>query len=266
MITSFSNNSVKSIRKLSARKERQASGLFFIEGLHIVAEAIDCDATIETLVISAELLQSEFGKSQVSRCKQKGIPLLEVSAEIFRSLSHKDGPQGIGAVVHQNWRALNTIHLQAGQIWTALDSIQNPGNLGSILRTSDSVGATGVILLDQSTDPYAPQAVKASMGALFSQTMVKTGFQGFSDWLKAENAKLVGSSDKADMDYMDAHYPDPCILLMGSEREGLAQDYLNLCDQVVKIPMQGHSDSLNLAIATSIILYQVYNQKRKSVI
>ncbi len=104
------------------------------------------------------------------------------------------------------------------------------------------------------------------MGALFSQTVVKTGFQDFSDWLKAENARLIGSSDKADMDYMDAQYPDPCILLMGSEREGLAQDYLKLCDQVVKIPMQGRSDSLNLAIATSIILYQIYNQKRKSVV
>ncbi|MFH1446644.1 MAG: RNA methyltransferase, partial [Chloroflexota bacterium] len=238
----------------------------FIEGLHIVAEAIDCDAAIETLVISPELMQSEFGQSQVSRCQQKGTPVLDVSAEIFRSLSHKDGPQGLGAVVRQNWQKLNTIHLQAGQIWVALDSVQNPGNLGSIIRTSESVGARGVILLDQSTDPYDPQAVKASMGALFSQIMVKTDFQGFSDWLKEENVRLIGSSDKADMDYMDAHYPDPCILLMGSEREGLGQDYLNLCDQVVRIPMQGRSDSLNLAIATSIILYQIYNQKRKSVV
>jgi len=147
-------------------------------------------------------------------------------------------------------------------VWVALESVQNPGNLGSIMRTAEAIGSKGIILLDHSTDPYDPTAIKASMGAVFSLQLIKTDYKNFLDWKSQFKIPLIGTSDKAAMDYLNIDYPEAFILLMGSEREGLSEVYLDQCDQIVRIPMQGRSDSLNLAIATSIILYQIFNQKR----
>jgi TrmH family RNA methyltransferase len=262
MITSLTNPTIKSLRKLADRKERQESGLFLIEGLRIVAEALESQAPIESLVYAPDILSSEFGKSLVNIASTRSIPLVDVSPEVFISLSRRDGPQGIAAVVQQRWHNLVSITPQTKQTWVALESVQNPGNLGSVMRTAEAVGAAGVILLDQSTDPYDPSAVKASMGALFHLVVAKATFEEFKYWVRQHKVKVVGSSDKAEQDYLFTQYPDPCILLMGSEREGLNKDYLALCETVVRIPMIGSSDSLNLAIATSIILYQIFNQKR----
>lgn len=263
MITSFSNQSIKAIRKLAERKERQATNLFFIEGLRIVAEAVQTHARIHTLVWAPELLTSEFGQGIQKECEIKGIPHLEVSKDIFAALSHKDGPQGIAAIVQQDWQTLESISPMRGQLWVALESVQNPGNLGTIMRTAEAIGAAGILLLDHCTDPHDPTAVKASMGAIFSLKLVSTEYQEFKDWCSHHKIQVVGSSDKAATDCFFAEYQDPCILLMGSEREGLPEKYVNLCDDVVRIPMQGRSDSLNLSIATAIILYQIYNHRRK---
>lgn len=262
MITSLTNPSIKSMRKLADRKERQESGLFFIEGLRIVAEALESQAPIESIVFAPDMLTSDFGRSLLSNASERAIPLVEVSADVFTSLSRRDGPQGIAAVVQQRWQNLVGIIPQKGQTWVALESVQNPGNLGSVMRTAEAVGAAGVILLDQSTDPFDPSAVKASMGALFHLVVAKASFEEFKYWVRQHKVKIVGTSDKAEQDYLFVQYPDHCILLMGSEREGLNKDYLALCETVVRIPMIGSSDSLNLAIATSIILYQIFNQKR----
>lgn len=262
MITSFSNPTIKKIRKLTNHKERATSGLFLIEGLRIVAEAIQCDWKIDTLIYAPDLLVSEFGQSLIHLGKEKIIPTLEVSKEIFMTFSKKDGPQGIAAVVHQRWSNLNDIFMHPGEVWVALESVQNPGNLGSIMRTAEAIGSKGIILLDHSTDPYDPIAIKASMGAIFSLQLIKTDYKNFLDWKSQFKIPLIGTSDKAPMDYLNIDYPEAFILLMGSEREGLSEVYLDQCDQIVRIPMQGRSDSLNLAIATSIILYQIFNQKR----
>jgi len=262
MITSFSNPIIKSIRKLAERKERQDSGLFIVEGLRIVAEALECQADIENLVVAPDLLTSEFGKGLVKTAAERQIPISEVTPEIFASLSQRDGPQVISAVIQQKWTNLVSVTPSGGQTWVALVAVQNPGNLGSIMRTAEAVGATGVILLDQSTDAFDPAAIKASMGAIFHITVAKATYEEFRYWTRQHALNVTGTSDKGSKDYFYEKYPDPCILLMGSEREGLNKDYLGLCNQVVRIPMVGRSDSLNLAIATSIILYQVFNQKR----
>lgn len=263
IITSFSNPTIKSIRKLLSHKERASSGRFLVEGLRIVAEAMQCHAKIETVIIAPELLVSEFGMSLIQMAKDLSLSLIEVSKEVFSTFSFKDGPQGIAAVLFQNWSVLEINQLHPADVWVALEAVQNPGNLGSIMRTAEATGAKGIILLDQTTDPYDPTAIKASMGAIFSLQVIKTDLENFLIWKKKTNIFLIGTSDKADMDYIELTYPEACILLMGSEREGLSQPYLHLCDQVVKIPMQGRSDSLNLAIATSLVLYQIYNQRRQ---
>jgi TrmH family RNA methyltransferase len=262
ILTSNANPQIKAIRKLRERKERQASGTFYIEGLRIVGEAVDQGAKIQTLVAAPELLTSEFGRGLLARAVQKGLPVLEVSADVFANLALKEGPQGLAAVIYQNFGSLDKVQLNDRDIWVALDAVADPGNLGTIMRTLDSVGGKGVILLDQSTDPYDPTATRASMGALFSLSIVKSTFEAFAAWKQANQIDLIGTSGAASEDYHRMSYPDRFVLLMGSERHGLLEHHINLCDRLVSIPMVGKSDSLNLAVSTGVVLYEVFNQRR----
>jgi TrmH family RNA methyltransferase len=262
MITSPANPTIKQIRKLRERKERQQSGSFYLEGLHIVGEAVTLSWPLETLIYAPERMTSIFGRQTVDAFIAKGGSVLEVSGAVFDSLSEKDGPQGLAAVAKQRWSALDSIAPAGGDLWIALDSVADPGNLGTIMRTCDAVGGKGVMLLDQSTDPYDPSAVRGSMGALFACQLVRCNFPEFSAWKRAVNIPVIGTSDKAAQDYHSYPYPDPFVLLMGSERQGLQEMHLNLCDAVVAIPMLGRSDSLNLAVATALVAYEAYNHHR----
>jgi len=262
-INSPANPRIKWIRKLRDRKARQESGCFYAEGLRIVVEAAQCEVPFESLVVAPELLTSPVGKDLVAAMQARGIELLEVSPEVFKSIALKEAPVGIAAVLRQQWQALDAVRVGPGDLWVALDEVADPGNLGTILRSSDAVGGRGVILLDHSTDPYDPTAARASMGALFSQALIKTSFEEFSAWKKANGVALFGTSDAADRDYQAVQYPDGLVVMMGSERQGLSESHQRLCDQMVRIPMVGRSDSLNLAVATGVVLYEIFNQKRK---
>lgn len=264
-ITSTANPRIRQIRKLRERKERQQSGLFFAEGLRIVIEAAHQSAPIQSIITAPGLLTSQAGQKTIRELRQRGVEILEVGDDVFKSLATKEDPQGIAAVIRQEWFQLDQIQLEAGEVWVALDSVADPGNLGTILRTLDAVGGRGAILLDQSTDPYDPTAVRASMGALFSQKLVHVEFTEFAQWKKSRLVPVVGTSDKASEDYHFTRYPPGFILLMGSERHGLHEEALKLCDRVVRIPMNGISDSLNLSVATAIVLYEVFNQRRDQV-
>lgn len=261
-ITSSANPRIKQIRKLRDRKERQESGLFYAEGLRIVIEAVLQNAPIQALLVASEILTSPQGIKIVEEQRIKGIEVLEVSERVFNSLALKDDPQGIAAVVAQSWQSLDQVHISQGDLWVALDSVADPGNLGTILRTCDGAGAQGVILLDHSTDPYDPTAVRASMGAIFTQKLVKSDFEHFSAWAKKRAIPIIGTSGAVQSDYHSFRYPEQFVLLMGSERQGLADNYLSLCSQVISIPMLGYNDSLNLAVATGVVLYEIYNHAR----
>lgn len=263
IITSFSNPKIKAIRKLDQKKFRQEMGVFFVEGLRTVGEAIQTGAEIKSLVIAPDLLVSDFGQSIIHDPALADVERIEVSAEIYGKIAHKQGPQGIGAVVCQNWSPLDGITVQSDDLWVALDSVSDPGNLGTIMRTADGAGARGIILLGDSTDPYDPTAVKASMGALFSLVLAQAGWDRLLAWKEKNNLMLVGTSDKADMGYRSVKYNRPLLLLMGSERHGLPDQILGSCDHVVSIPMEGRSDSLNLAVATGVMLYEIYDQTSK---
>lgn len=263
IITSFSNPKVKAIRKLESKKYRDASGEFFIEGLRTVGEAIQTGAPIQSLVIAPDLLVSEFGQSLLKHPAVNDVERVEVSKEIFEKIAHKDGPQGIGAVVQQSWYPLEQAEIIQTSLWVVLDRIADPGNLGTIMRTADAVGCQGLILLGPSTDPHDATAVKASMGAIFSLALVKSDWTAFHTWLVENRIKLVGTSDRAKTDYQAVSYQRPLTLLMGSERQGLPDEMINACDTLVRIPMVGRADSLNLAVAAGIVLYEVFNQFRK---
>lgn len=258
-ITSSANPKIKEIRKLRERKARQESGLFYVEGLRHVMEASQQQAGIETLVVAPELLTSAVGREFAAAQARQGVPVLEVSAEVFAGLALKEGPVGLAAVVRQRWWGAEAVQ---GGLWAALDAVADPGNLGTILRTLDAVGGEGVILLDHSTDPYDPTAVRASMGAVFTQKLVKMSFDAFAAWKQAGGLPVVGTSDRGPQDYHYQTYPEAMVLLMGSERQGLQPQHLALCDALVRIPMEGQCDSLNLAVATAVVLYEIYNHRR----
>lgn len=264
MITSAANPSIRQIRALRQRKERERSGHFFVEGVRLVGEAVAL-GMVETLVVAPELLTSPFGQDLVAQ--QAGhTRMIEVSAEVFASISQKEGPQGLAAVARQRWVNLADVRLTNAPGWVALIEPADPGNLGTILRTADAVGASGVMLLDHATDPYDPAALRASMGAIFALQVVRATFAEFAAWKRAQGIFLVGAADKAPIHYQDLVYPQPLVLLMGSERQGLNPDQQALCDQMVHLPMCGRSDSLNLAVATGVLLYELLSQSRRAVL
>lgn len=260
IISSQQNPKVKQIRALASRRARDRTGQFFVEGLHLVTEAIQTGAPIEQLVVAPELLRSSLAWALVQHERDLGRPILEVSAEVFRQLGARDFVQGIGAVIQQRWATLPDLPRPTRLGWIALAGTQYPGNLGTILRTADAVGAEGVLLLDATCDPHDPVAVRASVGAIFSVPVVRASFTELLTRAHALGLPIVGTSPAAPVDYRSLRYPTPLVLLLGSEGPGLALEHLARCDEIVRIPMAGRCDSLNLAVAASVLLYEIFAQ------
>ncbi len=262
---SRNNPKIRQVRRLLAhRKERDASGLFVVEGIHHVGEVIEARARVEYLCYAPDLLGSDFAYRLIDELEQRGIPCLAVADDTFTSLAGKDNPQGIMAVVHQPHHNLESLDPRDSKWLVALVAPQDPGNIGTILRTIDSVGASGLLLLDDPAnnqhcaDPYHPSAVRASMGALFWYPIVSVKFSEFVQWAKNMHYKIYGTSAHANLDYRKIDQVDqPLILLMGSEREGLTPYQSAVCDVMLRIPMRGRVSSLNLGVATGIMLYAI---------
>lgn len=263
IIDNINSYAIRRIRRLRLREERERTGAYYIEGLRFVDQAIVHGVSIESLVVSRPLLSHPYAHRLVNKQQRLGTPILHVSPAVLHGISLVDDPQGIGAVVKQRWDRLTDLKMGDGLCWLAHSLIRSPGNLGTILRTAEAVGVAGVILLDESTDPYEPSVVRATMGALFAQHFVRATRDEFAAWKQRVGALLVGTSPSAEEDYCNVTYRHPTVLLMGEERKGLQSDLQTLCDVMVRIPMIGQSDSLNLAIATSLMLYEVFNQRRR---
>ncbi len=263
VITSTSNSRIKDIRKLRDRKYRTESGLAWVEGLRACGDAFTRIDDVQLVVICADSLHSDFAGELLDRAGKAGIEVMDVTRDVYATLSGKENPQGMGVVIRQNFQDLEDIQIAKGDLWVALDRVADPGNLGTIMRTLDACGGKGVFLLDQCTDPYDPTAIRASTGAVFYEQLVRADTASFTRWKKRQNVPLVGAvAVPGAKDYHNQKYPDPLILIMGSEREGLTQALTNLCDACVTIPMVGHVDSMNLAEATAITLYEIFNQRR----
>ena len=261
-ISSRNNPLIKTIRALAGRKEREHSGTYFVDGLHLVAAAVQQGAPVERCVVAPELLDSTFGRDLVAEIVARGVARTDVTPDVFASLAAREHAQGLGLVLRQRWHALAELNTAAGRCWVALDTVQYPGNLGAILRTCDAVGAAGAILLGNTADPYDPAAVRASVGAIFAQRLARASFGEFRDWARRAGAQVVGTSPAATRDYRSVAYRAPVVLLMGSEPRGFVAARQDVCDEVVAIPMVGQGDSLNLAVATGVVLYEIFNQLR----
>jgi RNA methyltransferase, TrmH family len=263
-ITSTANEEIKFIRKLQIKKFRDESRLFFAEGIRPVIEAAEQKADIQKIIYCPAILDSEVAKKFIEQNFEKEFPLFEVDEKVFQSIASKEGPQGIAAVIRQKWYLLDEILKEKTGIWVGLDSVQDPGNLGSILRTLDAIGGKGIILLDQTTDAFHPTAVRASMGAIFTQKMIKVSIEQFIQWKSKNEILNYGTDCLKGIDYQRVDYPNRIVLLMGSEQKGLDRRLAAVCNGLIHIPMRGSVDSLNLSNAASIILYEVYNQIRRS--
>lgn len=256
LITSRSNPKVKQARLLRQHKARQSSGLFLVEGIRHVGEAVEAGADIEALYYAPDLLKSTFARRLIESQAKASIPCYALATEVFASIAEKENPQGILAVVHQKHTRLDQLDAHNFDWGVALVSPQDPGNLGTILRAIDSTGASGLILLDDCVDPYHPNAVRASMGTLFWYPVAQASFDEFARWAGAQGYHIYGTSARAHRDYRQIHsYARPRILLMGSERQGLSPEQAAVCEQVIRLPMRGHATSLNLGVATGIFLY-----------
>lgn len=260
-VTSLQNPRVKQIRALASRKERERTGLFFCEGLHLVLEAFQTSTPVELLVVAPDLLRSPRAQDLLQHADGLGCSILKVSAEVFQSLSSRAFVQGIGAVARQRWTPLSDLSPPRRFGLVALAETQYPGNLGTIIRTADAVGADGVVLLEATSDPYDPVAVRASVGAHFSVPLTRASIGEFIGWAHECSLPIVGTSPSSRLDYRSTRYSRPFVLLMGSEGSGLAPEHLAACDRVVRIPMAGRCDSLNLAVATGVILYEAFHQR-----
>lgn len=263
LVSSRANASVKQVRGLRARKAREESGLYFVEGIRLVAKAIELGAPVDSFVLSPEGAATGLGERLLAWERRGGPPCLRVTAPVFASLLLRDEAHGVGAVLRQQWKPLAAVRPAPERPWVALDEIRHPGNLGTILRTGEAAGTAGVFLLGDTTDPYDPVAVRASLGTIWAQRLVRTTFAALTAWAREQRCRLIGTSPAAAVDYRACRYGLPLVLFMGSERAGLAPERLAVCDAVVRIPMLGECDSLNLAVSTSLVLYQIYDQRER---
>jgi TrmH family RNA methyltransferase len=256
-VTAFSNATVKLLRSLRDKKARRAEGLFLAEGLRILTEARDSGRLPEIIAFSAEGAKHPLAAEIIAATEAAGGDAIETTPDILTKMSGKDNSQMLIGAYRQPDSSLERIDRSKAPLWIVAQALRDPGNIGTILRTGDSVGAGGLILIDDCADPFSVEAVRASMGALFTQDIATARWPEFIAWLRSGEGQLVGTSLKATHDYLDAEYRQPCFLLIGNEQQGLPADYEAECDLLVKIPMAGRADSLNAAMAAAVMAFAI---------
>jgi TrmH family RNA methyltransferase len=256
-VTAFSNSTVKLLRSLRDKKARRAEGLFLAEGLRILTEARDSGMLPEIVAFSPEGARHPLAAEIIAASEAAGGDAVETSADILSKMSGKDNPQMLLGAYRRPDTSLERIDRCKSDLWIVAQALRDPGNIGTILRTGDAVGAGGLILIDDCADPYSVEAVRASMGAIFTQNVATARWPEFVAWLRAGEGQLVGTSLKATHDYLEGEYRKPCFLLIGNEQQGLPADYEAECDLLVKIPMAGRADSLNAAMATAVMAFSI---------
>lgn len=255
-VTSLANPVVKDLRALHLKKERAESGLFLAEGLKLVTDALEEGWPIRTLVHASRVKDQPLVARAVKEAKARGALVLEVSDEVLTKICRRDNPQMVVAAFEQRLGRLDDLVAPTG-VWVALEGIKDPGNLGTIVRTVDSVGASGVVLIGDVTDPFALEAVRATMGSLFHVPLLAAGLEDFAAWKARTGIPVYGTHLAGAVDYRSVDWPETCVLMMGNEQSGLSDAHVAACDGIVKIPMAGRADSLNLAVATAVMLYEI---------
>jgi len=256
-VTAFSNATVKLLRSLRDKKARKSEGLFLAEGLRILTEARDSGRLPEIVAFSSEGAKHPLAAEIIAATEAVGGDAVQTTPDILSKMSGKDNPQMLLGAYRQPDTALAHIDRFQAPLWIVAQALRDPGNIGTILRTGDAVGTGGLILVDDCADPFSVEAVRASMGAIFTQQVATCRWPEFVEWLRNGEGQLVGTSLKAKHDYLEAEYRKPCFLLIGNEQQGLPAEYEAECDLLVKIPMAGRADSLNAAMAAAVMAFAV---------
>jgi len=257
-VTSLSNPLVKDIKALALKKFRDQQHAFMAEGLKLVIDALDLGWQVRTLVFAKAGRGNPAVEKAAARTVAAGGTVLEVSEKVLSAITRRDNPQMVVGVFSQQFVALKDIRPGDGDVWLALDRVRDPGNLGTVIRTVDAVGAKGVILVGDTTDPFAVEAVRATMGSIFAVPVARATAGEFLAWRKGFPGLVVGTHLKGAVDYRSVDFGKrPVLLLMGKEQQGLPDDLAASCDKLLRIPQAGRADSLNLAVATGVMLYEV---------
>jgi TrmH family RNA methyltransferase len=256
-ITSLANPIVKDIRGLALAKNRRASGRFVAEGLKLVADAVDAGWEIDTLVYADAVAGQPLVLRLAAQCHARGGAVIAVNEAVLGKISRRDNPQTVIGVFRQRLAKPDAIAPAADDVWIALERVRDPGNLGTIIRTVDAVGAAGVILIGDTVDPFSLEAVRATMGSIFHVALAKVSGGEFQAITKRWPGTIVGTHLAGTVDYREASYNAPVLLVMGGEQAGLSPEVASLCQTLVKIPMAGKADSLNLAVATGIMTFEI---------
>ncbi|WP_164155862.1 TrmH family RNA methyltransferase [Sandarakinorhabdus rubra] len=255
-VTSPANPVLKSLKSLADKKGRRAAGQFLAEGLRVCTEALAAGHVPATLVFTAEAERHPLTEALIAATAQARGTCLRTTPDLMQRLTGKDNAAGVAAAYPIPDTSLARIDRSTAPLWLVAENLKDPGNFGTMLRTCDATGAGGVILLDQSCDPFSVEAVRASMGALFSRQVGRATGAEFFQWLRAGEGQLVGAAlGEASVDYRAHRYAAPCFLFMGNEQSGLPDAYAAQCDALVKLPMLGTADSLNVAVCAGVLLY-----------
>jgi TrmH family RNA methyltransferase len=255
VVTSLTNDTVKAVRALHQRKTREETGLFLAEGLKIVTEAVELGHAPKILMYGPDARDHPILQRVLAATLEAGGEAIEVTYDILEKVSRRENPQTVIGVFKQAFTSLDRIAPSEAECWVALQAVRDPGNLGTIIRTADSAGCGGVILVGECCDPFSVEAVRATMGSIFAVKVAKATVEQFIDWRGLWPGSVVGTLLTATTDFRQADYRKPVMILMGNEQAGLPEDLAAVCDVNVKIPMRGRADSLNLSVATGIMIY-----------
>jgi TrmH family RNA methyltransferase len=255
-ITGFSNPLVKFLRSLRDKKHRKREKRFLAEGLRLLTDARECGKVPEILVMATGREPHPLLDALEAAVDAAGGEVVEMDVDILAKVTGKDNPQAVAGVFAEFDTRLSSIDRSAAPIWLVAQALRDPGNLGTMLRTGDAVGAGGLILLDDCADPFSVEAVRASMGAIFTQRVASARWDEFLPWLRSGAGQLVAASLRDPTDYRQAAYAAPCFLMVGNESQGLPAAYEEACDLRVTIPMLGRADSLNAAVAGAVLAYE----------
>lgn len=256
-ITGFSNPTVKYLRSLREKKHRKAAGRFLAEGLRLLTDARASGRLPELLVLSDARDPHPLLEALERDVVAAGGDVIETTPDILSKITGKANPQAVAGVFAEFDTSLASLDRTRAPIWLVAQALRDPGNLGTMLRTGDAVGAGGLILLDDCADPFGVEAVRASMGAVFTQRIAQARWDEFLPWLRGGPGQLVAASLRDAVPYRGAPYAAPCFILVGNESQGLPEDYEAACDLRVTMPMKGRADSLNAAVACAVLAYEV---------
>ena len=257
-ITSLANPIIKDMKALSLKKNRDREGVFMAEGLKLVIDALDLGWTIRTFLFSKAGLGNPIIEKTAARTKAAGGLIIEASQKVMESVTRRDNPQMVVGVFEQRWLPIETLQAKGDDVYIALDRVRDPGNLGTIIRTADAVGAKGLILVGDTTDPFSLETVRATMGSIFAMPLYRLSADAFLQWRKDFKGTIIGTHLKGSVDYRTIDYSKgPTILFMGNEQQGLPDNLADSCDTLARIPQAGRADSLNLAVATGVMLYEI---------